>query len=394
MTAMVEAPNSERLLEAANTIGELARTTNSEGWGKRTEVLLHTQAVIFRFAGVNSEQIPGLEIQDEGVKGKSDNLEIEGPEELVDLAEKYGIPPSQVVNVFAEEEGVMYIQTPSKADLGIEEESETAIIQAVKNALEDLGDERRVQEDEEEEEEEEEEVDGEDVSEYNNEKMPGGQPGVSKEFEESAGFGERKNQVIDLYQSNVGEWLTGEDLAEFAPDLDPDDTRDRSIGSRALSNAIDLGWLNGDVEEERRKGPYLNRYRYAPNSGSDSEKEGDDQSPGGEDEIAESESESRQEADGEFPPVINRGTQEHEILSLLSQLVQNTGERQTTDELAESSRLDKPAISAALSVLRAKGLVKFEDDPEVKGYLWKPSKSGEAELNRVGGFQLNNSSAA
>lgn len=216
--------------------------------------------------------------------------------------------------------------------------------------------------------------------------------------------GERKRQSIEFLKEYEGEWVNCHDFVEWANlDLPGGDTQESSVASAALSRCVRREYME-DVETRKvsdESRGWIKEYRYIPDgseSGSEEMEEEEDESQAETFETEEESDESREMANtrgGEssfenIPGTVEKGSRQHETLALLTHLTNrdDMDDAITNEEMAEVGRRYPSEYAGHLYHLAEKNLAE-KDGQEGTRYKWKPTEGGKAELDRVGGFQLN-----
>lgn len=302
---MTGKPSTRRLLEAANTIGELARHHNAREESDKGELLLYTQTELFRTCGIGYERPPALNRE---LLGSAE--EVESAEDIAKLAEAHDIKLSKLLvavhermdeeaawlnehgAIFSDEDIVRHLipkgRTQEPAGVALSDSGPDPTQPTTPDEETAESDAERGREEPEESERTEipfEEVEASSAS---------GTPREGKKHMEFVDKGERRDEVIEFLEAHEGEWVTTRDFVEWANlDLPGGQGQEISVASSALKNAREHEWvkpLQSKLVKDDRGG-HIRVYLYGEESDGEGEEDQDDQSPSGEQEIEEDESE-------------------------------------------------------------------------------------------------------
>lgn len=267
------------------------------------------------------------------------------PEDVIEYALSRDVDILELIQTAAQETEGRFYRLPPVDELGIDEDqyADLAVhIQTIISKMED----------------------GESVTLFSEEGPPehSGSSREGIEIEDMVPQGERKKETLEFLREHRGEWVNANDYWDWA-DIDRSTERkERSIASAALSRVDEKDWADVDTKFIDGK----KYYKLTSQSGQDGEVNHEN-----------------------IPGQVSEGSAQHEALALL---IQFTDEDITTtaSEIADYVEPNRHAVHQRLVSLEDKKLAERveEGDPNQEAE-WQPTGGGQAEIDRIGGYQVN-----
>lgn len=278
--------------------------------------------------------------EDDGEQEPSD------PEDVVNYALSRDVDILELIQAAAKETERRFYRLPPVDELDIDEDqyADLAVhIQTVINKMEQ----------------------DEPVTLFDEDEEPPGHSGSSREgieIEDKVAQGERKKETLEFLREHRGEWVNARDYWEWA-DIDRStEKKERSIASAGLSRVDENDWADVETKFEDNKKYYK---------------------------LTEATEGNGKVTHENIPEQVSEDSAQHEALALL---VQFTDEDITTtaSEITDYVKANRHAVHQRLVSLEDKKLAErvSEGSPNEESE-WQPTGGGEAEIDRIGGYQVN-----